>query len=192
MTTHNKPTRIVELGAGTGLCGLMLAKAINNNCHVTLTDLPELLPLMQRNVFLNFGGNHDDSNEKYGCLDDTCWKVLLQGRPKQAESSSSLVSARVLRWGVEQDYCHDEPFDIVLGADVVASLYDPLLLAQTIHSLCHDKSIVYVSYKGRLTGPHEQFQTALSELFEHIEILRPDDCRNRNPDVFILKAMHKK
>jgi predicted nicotinamide N-methyase len=196
-TSAHQPTRIIELGAGTGLCGLMLAKAATN-CHVTITDLPELLPLMQRNVFLNFGGS-DPGDSKYCSLDDACWRVLLQDRQEQTHRhrASSLgtadVAARVLCWGVEQDYSHVETFDVVLGADVVASLYDPLLLAQTIHSLSHDKSMVYVSYKGRLTGPHKQFQAALLELFERVEVLRPHpNCRNRNPDVFILKAEHKK
>lgn len=52
-------------------------------------------------------------------------------------------------------------YDVVVGADVVASLYDPIALAEMIHALCHGGPIVFVSYKEKLTGPHEQFQAAL-------------------------------
>jgi hypothetical protein len=40
-----------------------------------------------------------------------------------------------------------------MGADVVASLYDPFSLAETIHQLSMPDVIVYISYKGRLKGP---------------------------------------
>ena len=48
-------TRIIELGSGTGLCGLMLAKSLlmtkkTPDCQFTVTDLPELLPLLERNL----------------------------------------------------------------------------------------------------------------------------------------------
>jgi hypothetical protein len=98
------------------------------------------------------------------------------------------ISANVLKWGHDRDY--QQEYDVVLGADVVASLYDPIALADTMHALCHEKSVVYISFKARLAGPHEQFEKRLESLFTTVERIRPA-TRNKNPQVWILKATGK-
>lgn len=45
------PPAILELGSGTGLCGLSAAAALG--LPVTLTDLPEVLPSLRANVAAN-------------------------------------------------------------------------------------------------------------------------------------------
>lgn len=92
-------TTVLELGAGTGLCGMMIAKS--TNAHVILTDLPELMGLIGDNVQRNF--------------------PLLQDSGR-TNSSRGTVESRVLRWGVEDEY-RGAPFDVIVGADIVASLY---------------------------------------------------------------------
>lgn len=42
---------VLELGAGTGLVGL--AAAINWQCQVALSDLPEIVPNLAKNIMLN-------------------------------------------------------------------------------------------------------------------------------------------
>lgn len=44
---------IVELGAGVGLTGLQLAQNYGRAARLLLTDLPEAMPLLQRNIELN-------------------------------------------------------------------------------------------------------------------------------------------
>ena len=208
----DKPTSLVELGSGTGLAGLMIAKALQ--CHVRITDLPQLLPLMTRNLIRNFDSKHiindvTENSPPYNAKnpseqnhnDDEFIQEIFYSNDEQsatgksnsatisnAKHSQGTVSASILRWGVTDD-CKQQ-YNLVLGADVVASLYDPIALAETMHALCHSTSVVYVSYKGRLTGPHEKFEERLRRLFASVDRIRPTS-RNENPDVWILKATEK-
>jgi predicted nicotinamide N-methyase len=164
---------IVELGAGTGLCGLLIATAVA--CHVEITDLPHLLPLMQRNVNLNFtsvqGVSTNDREMLYGS-ENIC--------------SMGTCEARVLEWGRQPN--DSKKYNIILGADVVASLYDPVALAETIHQLSMPDATVYISYKGRLDGPHETFEQRMLELYDDVQSRISPLSRNKNPGVYILKA----
>ena len=55
LTATTQPLRCVELGSGTGLGGLALAARLRevDSVQVMLTDLPEALPALQRNVDAN-------------------------------------------------------------------------------------------------------------------------------------------
>jgi len=48
-------TKVLELGSGTGICGLHLQRRFG--CEVVVTDLPALLPLLERNRSLNHCSN---------------------------------------------------------------------------------------------------------------------------------------
>lgn len=158
--------RVLELGAGTGLAGLMIAGATASD--VTVTDLPELTELMADNVRRNFG---DD-----GRGDGT---------------GPGTIASRALRWGVPEDY-GGAPYDVVLGADVVASLYDPRALARTIYELSGPRTKVYISSRVRLDRPHEEFDEELARLFDTVRKIRRPSSRLRNPDVFVHVAEGKR
>jgi hypothetical protein len=179
------PIRAIELGCGTGLCGLIVGKAVSN-AHIVLTDLPELLLLLTRNVARNF---NERTNEKSLEVAGASERVI-QNNPNNGFRGS--VMASVLCWGnLEQEAQHGK-FDIVFGADVVSTLYDPIALAETISNLSHSQSIVYVSFKERLSSIHRQFEESMHERFGTIEILQPRTSRNLNPEVHILVARHRK
>lgn len=169
---HKKQT--LELGAGTGVCGLWIASRMEG-CHVTMTDLPELLPLLQRNLALNDSTNNPNQT---ACFPIPPTLIRL-----------GTASATILSWGCHKDY-PSIPYDVILGADIVASLYDPIALAETIWDLSHATSVVFISYKGRLKGPHEQFEQRFRQLFAKVEQLNPQS-RNKNPQVWILKASER-
>jgi 23S rRNA U2552 (ribose-2'-O)-methylase RlmE/FtsJ len=190
-------TSVLELGTGTGLCGALVAKAVSG-VHVSLTDLPALMPFLQRNVARNFASENiltqtgdpigpDADNDDDGILSDYAGG---EDDDDDAKRSHSSVSAFPLAWGASEYSTHGT-FDVVMGADVVASLYDPVALAQTIWSLAHSKSIVYVSFKERLSSVHRAFEEELQSLFDHMEIVKPSGSRNRNPDIRILIARGK-
>jgi Lysine methyltransferase len=202
-----QPLRMIELGAGTGICGLVVAKLLQQQsahpleCHVTLTDLPGILPLLQRNVARNFDAAtmaRDDlrlspyycAGKQYSqvqdCVQD-CTSVRVTISPLDWDNSDQKRSLRESKDG--------RPWDVVFGADIVASLYDPVSLAQTIAGLCSTaKTVAYVGFKERLSTIHRQFESEMAAWFRDIEILRPphNGCRNRNPDVYILTARGKR
>lgn len=195
-TTTTTITSVIELGCGTGLCGLLVATALldsnnSNNVQVTLTDLPALLPLLQRNVARNV---HGDCSCDTIILND--YLAARNYPPRQrVDVTGGLPSRRkvrtsVLEWGDCAAERRHGTFDIVFGADVVASLYDPVKLAHTIGRLCHSKTVVYISFKERLSTVHRQFEAEMVGLFRVTEIVRPESC-NRNPSVRILVARDK-
>ncbi len=49
-----------------------------------------------------------------------------------SSSGDAIVLCRLLWWGVESNYA-GAPYDVIVGANVVASPYDPVALAQMLH-----------------------------------------------------------
>jgi predicted nicotinamide N-methyase len=191
------PTRVIELGCGTGLCGMLVAKAVAG-LEVTLTDLPALLPLLSRNVHRNFAHILVHPPGATSTKDDDDEAVM---RSEAQRTSRSPVAAQVLDWAdVAAAHPPTEPgttttttYDVILGADVVASLYDPQALAATIHALCHTDTLVVLTFKERLSSVHRRFEEALDQLFDEWTIRLPTAaCRNHNPDIRVLQARRPK
>lgn len=142
----NRSQRIIELGAGTGVTSLMIARA-RPTATVHLTDLPQLQPLLEKNCTTCQNATHG-----------------------------------VLEWGKP---VNGEPYDVILAADVVAGIYDSSGLAKTIYDLSHEKTVVYLAYRHRLSGLIDRFESYMNELFTRVE-RRPADSTNKSPNVFIL------
>lgn len=182
-SARSAPPRVVELGAGTGICGMMVAKATNS--HVILTDLPELAELMHDNIQLNFESTDDDD----GSSSSSSTNDELQITTSTDKKAMGTITSRTLCWGVEADY--QGTYDVIIGADIVTSLYDPVALAQTLHALSGPDTRIYLSGKARLDKPHEEFDAALDNLFENVRKVEPRS-RLRSPNVFIIIAEGKK
>ena len=140
--------RIVELGSGTGVTGLLLAAALPES-KVHLTDLSQLLSLLQ-------------------------------------ENSKGIPNATVgeLEWGTTAPL---EQYDLIVGSDVIAGIYDSVGLAKTIHDLATEHSEVYLACRDRLAGSLEQFESHLRGYFTKVE-RRHAQSRNKNPTVWIMYA----
>lgn len=177
-TKAERTARLIELGAGTGICGLLIAKNVPH-VAVSLTDLPQLQRLLSRNANrLLFGHGND--------LD------LKEFAPSTREFDlQSSVEVFELDWA--DDSGSHGTFDVVLGADVVATLYDPVALAQSIHRLCHAETLVYISFKERLSSVHRAFESEMERLFSKVRVIdNITDGKtlssNHNPDVHVLIA----
>lgn len=181
----DKPINAIELGSGTGLAGLIVAKALPG-AVVVLTDLPELMPLLTRNIELNFGSRDELRDHVNPVLGEYLAKDHSNGEVRGSATAS------VLRWGDKEQEMSFGTFDVVLGADVVATLYDPIALSETIAQLSHSRTVVYVSFKERLSSVHRQFESAMKAIFAVVDFVHPKNGRNHNPDVRILVAKEKK
>ncbi|KAK1222139.1 Ribosomal protein lysine methyltransferase [Marasmius sp. AFHP31] len=115
-TTHSlvdrdklKECHILELGAGTGLLGIVLSPLVRK---YTITDIDDLVPLIKKNVQLNVPELHKDSNLVVTSLD---WITL-----QQIPSSKRLEAFSF------------DPVDLVL---VVDCIYHPFLLPSLLETL---------------------------------------------------------
>lgn len=148
------PLRILELGSGTGLVGIATAAILG--AHVTLTDLPHVLP----NLRFNADSNAAALAPRGGSLD-----------------------VRQLRWGDDHagDSLHDSMFDVVLASDVVyyEHLFDPLL--RTLEVFVRAEVAFVMAHLKRWKKRDSVFFRKARKLFE-VSVLHTDPplpgCRN--------------
>lgn len=99
--------RALELGSGTGLVGLSFAALQGSSASIHLSDLPEIVPNLARNVTLNSELlNKTHSEVTTGVLD---WSVTPNPRPAT-----------------------DDRYDVILAADPLYSPDHPKWLVETI------------------------------------------------------------
>ena len=106
MPKLHSDARILELGAGTGLVGLAAAAVFKT--RVVLTDLPEIVPNLQRNAAANL-----DVVAAYG----------------------GDIEASILDWSKPEEFALDSKprsFPLILAADPIYSPDHPRLLVQAI------------------------------------------------------------
>ncbi|RNF21352.1 uncharacterized protein Tco025E_03432 [Trypanosoma conorhini] len=102
--------RVVELGAGVGCLGIALAMA---GARVVVTDLKELVPLMQKNIELNAARIRARSNGQGSCAA----LALRWGpppRPKKSKRQRSEVAPPGLRAKAASPYAAPSPSFLAL------------------------------------------------------------------------------
>ncbi|ORX59780.1 hypothetical protein DM01DRAFT_1333229 [Hesseltinella vesiculosa] len=120
-----RPLKVLDLSAGTGVIGLLLAfigqHQNNTMLDITLTDVPEALSLI-----------HDNR-----CLNKITYPRL---------------SVAPLRWGIDKDIQAIQakgPFDVIIASDV---LYEPIKfqdLVKTLDKLTTPSTQTWIGYKRR-------------------------------------------
>ncbi|KAJ6846214.1 protein N-lysine methyltransferase METTL21A [Iris pallida] len=155
--------RAVELGAGCGLVGCVAALL---GAHVVLTDLPDRLRLLRKNVHSNLGGQ-------------------VRGSARVEE----------LTWGddVDPDLVAPSHPDLVLGSDVVYSEAAVPDLLCTMKALSREHTTIFLSGELRNEAVLEYFLEAAMEdfLVGHVdqEQWHPD---YRSPRVALFVMVKKK
>ncbi|XP_071510468.1 protein N-lysine methyltransferase METTL21A-like [Diadema antillarum] len=155
---HGK--RVIELGAGTGLVG-MVATALNG--EVTVTDRDDALDPLKENVKLNFPPSPAEKT------------TFSSSSPSSSLSSSpSGPAVRALTWGKNLEE-FPVTYDLILGADIVY-LEDtfPDLLRTFLH-LCREESLILLSCRIRYERD-ERFLQMVRKNFHLAEVLQ-DEAR---------------
>eukprot|EP00740_Mantoniella_antarctica_P002614 CAMPEP_0181358566 /NCGR_PEP_ID=MMETSP1106-20121128/5584_1 /TAXON_ID=81844 /ORGANISM="Mantoniella antarctica, Strain SL-175" /LENGTH=248 /DNA_ID=CAMNT_0023471547 /DNA_START=576 /DNA_END=1322 /DNA_ORIENTATION=- len=101
--------RVVEIGAGTGLLGLVAARL--GASSVTLTDLPTELPLLRRNLAANV--------TSHGAGEGACADRVESTNSSADGGGHCDVHVEACAWGDEQALAALGTFDVVLCSDVL-------------------------------------------------------------------------
>jgi len=98
--------RVLELGCGTGISGLTVAKLFPNTTHVTLTDSePALWPILRQSIESN-------GVQKHTTIHGLDWRDPSTFLRPQSRATTAK--------------CNDNLFDLVIAADVLYSGMDKL------------------------------------------------------------------
>ncbi|KAK4963111.1 Protein-lysine N-methyltransferase rrg1 [Elasticomyces elasticus] len=144
-----KEARILELGAGTGLVGLAAAVILQRT--VVLTDLPEILPNLQRNVRDNAA-----VLATHGAEVETA--VLDWSQPERLSPDRKL----------QVEVYPPHTFPLILAADAVYSSSHPALLVQAIgYHLCRGgdvRVVVEIPIREGFAPEREEFRSRMEGL----------------------------
>jgi len=141
--------RVLELGSGTGLVGLSAALTWQDNVsEVMLTDLPEIVPNLQKNVELN---QH----------------LLQRGTPR--------VRSRVLDWSDKSDApkTANEAYAVILAADPIYSPEHPAMLVDTVRrwlqSAVSSRFIVELPLREAYVKERQDLRQGLEAFMDMVE-----------------------
>lgn len=153
--------RVLELGSGTGLVGMVASKLGNPTC-VVLTDGDSVaLNLLQQNL-----------ENPYNAIDKNTTKATL------------------LRWGSHVDefgkWCRQtfasdtNKFDVILAGDVMYKYELPKLFFETVHSLLSETGTLLLCHVPRALVTHDVVRAAAQECGFDIEEFDSSDIRVEN------------
>ncbi|CAM9636168.1 unnamed protein product [Scytosiphon promiscuus] len=159
--------RVLELGAGCGLAGMYFAL---QGADVTFTDLIEVVPLLQRNVTMNLGGQAAEPTPAPSSSSSSSSSSSKSrgkgGKGNAPGPTSARPRAKVLEydWGTPLDKL-SPPYDYVVACDCV---YVERLVESLVWSMaqCSGRTTtVLVASEKREEVTYAKFRERLSEDF---------------------------
>lgn len=150
---------VLELGAGTGLVGLAAAAVWKT--HVTLTDLPPIVPALQKNIALN--GDLLLSNGGCASSGELDWKDPSLLRLHPPDEGDGTIEAPAERNKVQ----------VILAADTIYDSCHPEMLARVISTWLRagPDSRVLIAYPVRVAYLEE-----IRELWERMQGVGMEVC----------------
>jgi len=174
--------RVLELGSGTGLLGIVLAMM---GADVTITDFDyePLLNNLRYNVFANkhlfkhFSENNEAKEKE--CKDDQNWETIPNVKVDQ------------LNWAEKDLSRFQAPYDFVVGSDIVYDENYRWLLGVLL-KVCDESTTVYLALESRLhlassTKAIQSF-LRLANFYFHIQIVPIDELDEvyRSPRISVV------
>jgi predicted nicotinamide N-methyase len=137
--------RVMEVGAGCGLLGLAISRLRSNGGGVVLTECTECIDHLRENV---------QDNARHVAGGEVPPEASLLRWDRRAED----VAAAGATLG--------EPFDLIVGTDVVFSVALVRPLLETIWGLSHRKTSVYICLQVRCQHAFDELLRLAAEYFK--------------------------
>lgn len=159
-SSRQEPLRVLELGCGTGIVGLTLAKCLPTS-QISLTDSESALwPLLRKNIDCNIAPNSTTIDGSISLSSDEK-RVVIHG----------------LDWRDPSTFLPAQDFDLVVAADVLYAGMDKLFArALASHLLCGQNDAL-VACPFRKDSPLEGFFGACHRLGLKLDRLEDEDGR---------------
>ncbi|KAJ3328540.1 Methyltransferase-like protein 21D [Blyttiomyces sp. JEL0837] len=181
----SNPQRIIELGSGTGILGLVAAKLISSQSKskssttestLVLTDLPDVIPLLQKNVDAFHNENTDGLKIKVS--------PLTWGGPNLESEIGGLTDPSTTTTS------NQHTFDLILLSDCV---YEPTQfqsLVSTMAKLSHKETKVLLCYERRNFDEEVVFFKMFGEKFRFWDV-KPEmmDERFVAEDIYLFEGV---
>ena len=141
---------MLELGSGCGVAGLVAVAM--GAAHVSLTDLPAVLPVLARNAQRSCGAGSGNSGSSSGCGDGGGSGSASSDGSGDSGGTDAKWEVWALEWDDEDRVAQAAragPLDVILGADVTTFVQLLPALARTVHALASPTTDIYIAEGGR-------------------------------------------